>query len=60
MSLTLYVSDNWGGECTRINFVGFRGVATKLKRQVVHAVYELYDVPESNALDAKAAPKMGM
>ena len=58
-SLTLYVSDNYGGDSTRINFIGFRGVATKLKRQVVHAVYELYDVPESNSIDAAAAPQIG-
>lgn len=58
-SLTIYVADNWGGDATRINYVGFKGVSTKLKRKVVEAVYEIRGVPETNTANATASPQVG-
>jgi len=59
-SLTIYVSDNWGGDSTRINYIGFKGINTKLKRQIVHAVYEVRGCPSENqTLASSAAPQLG-
>lgn len=39
-ALTLFFSANFGGDTTRIQYIGFKGVATGYRRQVVEAVYE--------------------
>jgi len=39
--LTLFFPSNFGNDVSRIYYVGLTGEATQLKREVVHATYEL-------------------
>ncbi|EPZ31107.1 DUF1000-domain-containing protein [Rozella allomycis CSF55] len=39
-TLTLFFEDNFGGEKTRIYFIGFKGEYTPMKREAVVAIYE--------------------
>jgi len=38
--LTIYISDNYGANTTKIYYIGFKGDFTPVKRQAVTAVYE--------------------
>ena len=40
-SITIFVSENYGADETRINFIGFKGEFGKGKRRAVHAIYEV-------------------
>ena len=48
-SVTIFVSDNYGADTTRINFIGFKGEFGKGKRRAVEAIYEV----SGSAMDAK-------
>ena len=40
-SLTIFVTDSYGGDSTRINFLGFKGTGTGIRhREVAECVYE--------------------
>ena len=40
-SVTFFISDNYGADTTRINFIGFKGGDGKGKRRAVEAIYEV-------------------
>ncbi|KAF8951144.1 PITH domain-containing protein 1 [Entomortierella lignicola] len=44
-SLTLFFSENYGGDTTRINFIGLKGEFTEFKRDPIITVYELQANP---------------
>jgi hypothetical protein len=48
-SVTIFISDNYGADTTRINFIGFKGEFGKGKRRAVEAIYEV----SGSAMDAK-------
>lgn len=43
--LTMFFSDNFGADNTRINYVGFKGARTNTRHGVVECVYEARAVP---------------
>ena len=47
-SVTLYFTSNFGGETTKIYYIGFKGEFTSYKRAVVEAVYEARPVPKDH------------
>ncbi|RXH72938.1 hypothetical protein DVH24_012622 [Malus domestica] len=54
-SITLHFPDSFGGDTTKIEYIGFKGEATKLKRDVVATiVYELRPNPSDHK------PKVGV
>ncbi|KAF9354969.1 hypothetical protein BGX34_010718 [Mortierella sp. NVP85] len=44
-SLALYFSDNFGGDTTRISFIGLKGEFSELKRDPIITIYELQANP---------------
>ncbi|KAF9379437.1 PITH domain-containing protein 1 [Podila verticillata] len=44
-SLTLFFSDNFGGDTTKINFIGLKGEFSEFKRDPIITVYELQANP---------------
>eukprot|EP00475_Leptophrys_vorax_P038015 TRINITY_DN66284_c0_g1_i1.p1 TRINITY_DN66284_c0_g1~~TRINITY_DN66284_c0_g1_i1.p1 ORF type:complete len:210 (+),score=24.84 TRINITY_DN66284_c0_g1_i1:142-771(+) len=56
-SLTLHFPDNFGGDCTRIHFIGLKGEATQNNRRAVAAV--VYEA-QANPSDHKVPNDMGV
>lgn len=53
-SLTLHFSDNYGADTTQIHYIGLKGEATQLKRDVVaNIVYELRPNPSDHKTRAE-------
>ncbi|CAL1373400.1 unnamed protein product [Linum trigynum] len=53
-SITLHFPDNLGGDTTQIHYIGFKGEATKLKRDTVATiVYELRPNPSDHKTKAE-------
>ncbi|XP_050126518.1 uncharacterized protein LOC126603640 isoform X2 [Malus sylvestris] len=53
-SITLHFPDSFGGDTTKIEYIGFKGEATKLKRDVVATiVYELRPNPSDHKTKAE-------
>ncbi|GAB2285520.1 hypothetical protein Dimus_019969 [Dionaea muscipula] len=53
-NLTLHFSDNFGADSTQIHYIGFKGEATQLKRDVVATiVYELMPNPSDHKTRAE-------
>ncbi|CAN6582748.1 unnamed protein product [Malus baccata var. baccata] len=53
-SITLHFPDSCGGDTTKIEYIGFKGEATKLKRDVVATiVYELRPNPSDHKTKAE-------
>ncbi|KAH0969494.1 hypothetical protein GBA52_028675 [Prunus armeniaca] len=53
-SITLHFPDSFGGDTTKIEYIGFKGEATQLKRDVVATiVYELRPNPSDHKTKAE-------
>ncbi|KAK7245612.1 hypothetical protein RIF29_40459 [Crotalaria pallida] len=53
-NITLHFPDNFGGDITKIHYIGFKGEATQLKRDaVVNIVYELMPNPSDHKTRAE-------
>jgi len=58
-SFTIFFKSNYGGEdevSTNITYVGLKGKGTKMRRGVVHTVYESKPMPEDHQVDADKYP----
>uniref|UniRef100_A0A6N2L0E2 glycine hydroxymethyltransferase n=1 Tax=Salix viminalis TaxID=40686 RepID=A0A6N2L0E2_SALVM len=54
-SITLHFPDNFGGDTSQIHYIGFKGEATQLKRDVVATiVYELMPNPSDHKTKAES------
>ncbi|KAE9594562.1 hypothetical protein Lal_00037452 [Lupinus albus] len=54
-NITLHFPDNFGGDTTKIHYIGFKGEATQLKRDaVVNIVYELMPNPSDHKTHAES------
>ncbi|CAK7353048.1 unnamed protein product [Dovyalis caffra] len=54
-SITLHFPDNFGGDTSQIHYIGFKGEATQLKRDVVATiVYELTPNPSDHKTKAES------
>ncbi|KAF9578584.1 hypothetical protein BGW38_005548 [Lunasporangiospora selenospora] len=49
-SLTLYFSENYGGDTTRISFIGLKGEYSEFKRDPIITVYELQANPADHKI----------
>jgi len=58
-SLLIHVPSSVGGENTRIEYLGFKGEATKNKREIVNVVYEARAQPKDHKSKAEDMPHMG-
>ncbi|QDZ19564.1 PITH domain-containing protein [Chloropicon primus] len=48
-SITMYFPESYGGNQTKIHFIGFKGEATQNQRdKIVNAVYEVKPIPEDH------------
>ncbi len=60
-SITLFFPASFGGGSTRVNYIGFKGVNTGVRRGVVDAVYESKPMPSDHSTRAGAgAGTLGM
>ncbi|MQL00583.1 hypothetical protein EI005_25595, partial [Escherichia coli] len=54
-NITLHFPENFGGDTTKIHYIGFKGEATQLKRDVVATiVYELMPNPSDHKTRAES------
>ncbi|KAF5748303.1 Thioredoxin family protein [Tripterygium wilfordii] len=54
-NITLHIPENFGGDTTQIEYIGFKGEATQLKRDVVATiVYELMPNPSDHKTRAES------
>lgn len=58
--LWMYFHRNFGGDVTRIMYIGFKGEYTTYKREPVQAVYELRPVAAAKRIEDSAGARMGM
>jgi hypothetical protein len=52
-SVTLFISRNFGGECTKISYVGFKGEYTTLKRDPIITICEIAANPTDHKVDGE-------
>ena len=58
--LSLFIENNYGGDNSRIYYIGLSGVSTNWKREAVQTVYELLGCPDMNVMKDVVAPSQGM
>ncbi len=58
--LWLFVPSNFGGDITKIMYIGFKGEFTKYRREAVQAVYESRPLKAAKDVRNTKAPRMGM
>lgn len=58
--LWLFVKSNFGGEVTKVMYVGLKGEFTKYKREAVHTVYESRPLKAAKDVTENRMTRMGM
>ena len=59
-NLTLFVEDNYGGDITRLYWIGFKGEITELNREPFEVLYEKAANPKDHELIAGIGEKGAM
>lgn len=54
-SVTMFISQNYGADRTKIHYIGLKGEFTPMKREPVRATYELVPTASKNANPAEQA-----
>lgn len=58
--LWLYVRSNFGGDVTKIMYLGLKGEFTKYRREAVHTVYESRPMKAAKDVTSNDVQRMGM